>query len=80
VGLPFTFLRVPLYVIPSFCCINCIAQLGVISKLAEGALNPIIYAIDEDVENIGPKIDPWGTLLVTGLQLDIEPPTTTLSL
>jgi len=29
---------------------NCTAQLGVIFKLAEGALNAIVYVIDGDVE------------------------------
>ena len=33
---------------PSLQCINCTAQLGVIHKLAEGALDAIIYVIDKD--------------------------------
>ena len=42
------FTKVPLDGIPSICCINCTAQFGVISKLAEGALNPIIYVTDKE--------------------------------
>jgi len=47
---PFKFIKVPLDDIPSFHCINCNTQLGVISKLAKGVLNPIIYIIDKDVK------------------------------
>lgn len=36
--------------IPSFCYINCTTQLTVISKLAEGPLNPTVLVIDTDVE------------------------------
>jgi len=32
--------QVPLDGIPSFWCVNCTTQLGVICKLAEGAFNP----------------------------------------
>lgn len=31
-------------------CVSCNTQLGVISKLAEGALDDTIYVIDEDSE------------------------------
>ena len=41
--------QVPLDGFPSFQCIDCTAQLGVICKLAEGALDDIVYVIDEDV-------------------------------
>jgi len=47
---PFKFIKVPLDGIPSFCHINCITQLGIISKVAEGALNPITYVIDKDIK------------------------------
>ena len=40
------------------------SQFGVINKLAAGTLCPII--------------DPWGTLLITGLQLDFVPLITNL--
>jgi len=36
--------------VPSFYSINCTTQLGVISKIVETALDPIIYVIDNDVE------------------------------
>ena len=35
---------------PSFQCIDCTAQLGIICKLAEGALDSIDYVSDKDVE------------------------------
>lgn len=41
-------------VIPSFCCISCNAQLGVICKLTESELNPTVHVTDKDVEV------PWG--------------------
>jgi len=34
--------QVPLDVIPSFWCVNHTIQLGVICRLAEGALDPIL--------------------------------------
>ena len=48
----FTWVQVHLDGIPSFCHINCTTQLGVMYKLAEGALDAIIYAIDKDVEEM----------------------------
>ena len=42
--------QVPLDGFPSFQCIDCTAQLCVICKVAEGALNATVYVIDEDVE------------------------------
>ena len=42
--------EVPLVGIPSFYCVTCTTQLDVISKFAEGALNPTVYDIDKDVE------------------------------
>jgi len=42
--------HVPLGGFPSFQCIDRTAQLGVIHKLAEDALNAIICVRDEDVE------------------------------
>jgi len=38
----FKFVKVPLHGILSFWCVNCNIQLGVICKLAEGALNLIV--------------------------------------
>ncbi|KAK4806151.1 hypothetical protein QYF61_001078 [Mycteria americana] len=42
--------KVPLDGIPSLRHVNCTTQLGVICKLAEGALNPTVYVIDEDIK------------------------------
>ena len=42
--------QVPLDGFPSFQCIDRTAQVGVIYKLAEGALDATVYVIDEDVE------------------------------
>lgn len=49
-GPPIEFIEVPLGDIPFFCFIKSTAQLGVISKLAEGAPNLIIYVTDKDVK------------------------------
>ena len=43
---PVEFIKVLLDGIPSFCRINCTVQLGVISKLADDVLNPVICVID----------------------------------
>ena len=59
---------------PSFQCINCTTQLGVIRKLAEGALDAIIYVIDKDVEEHQSQDRP----LRDSLHPDIEPQITTL--
>ncbi|KAK4828850.1 LOW QUALITY PROTEIN: hypothetical protein QYF61_000907 [Mycteria americana] len=42
--------QVPLDDIPPFWHVNCTTQLGVICKLAEGALDPAICVIDENIE------------------------------
>ncbi|KAK4824302.1 hypothetical protein QYF61_013047, partial [Mycteria americana] len=42
--------KVPLDGIPSLKRINCTTQLGLICKLAEGALNPTVYVINKDIE------------------------------
>ena len=42
--------QTPLDGFPTFQCIDCTTQLGVIHKLAEGALNAIVYVTDEDTE------------------------------
>jgi len=46
----FELVLVPLDVIPSFWCVSCTTQLGVICKLAKGSLNPAVYVIDENVK------------------------------
>ena len=50
-------IQFPLDGFPSFQCSNYTAQLGVICRLAEGALGAIVYVIDEDVEEHCPKTD-----------------------
>ena len=50
--------QVPLDGFPSFQRIGCTTQLGVIRKLAEGALDAVIYVIDKDVEEHRSKTDP----------------------
>ncbi|KAK4817066.1 hypothetical protein QYF61_027095 [Mycteria americana] len=42
--------QVPLDGIPSLRRVNCTTQLGVIYKFAEGALDPTVYVIDEDIK------------------------------
>ncbi|KAK4821554.1 hypothetical protein QYF61_022214 [Mycteria americana] len=45
-----TVLQIPLDGIPSFWPVNCTTQLGVICKLAEGALDLTVNVIDENIE------------------------------
>ncbi|GAB0199310.1 feather keratin 1-like [Grus japonensis] len=42
--------KIPLDTIPSLKCIRCILQFDVMHKLAEGALNPTTYVVDEDMK------------------------------
>ena len=42
--------QIPLQTLPTFKPINAPTQLGVICKLTEGALNPLIQIIDKDVK------------------------------
>ena len=48
-GPPLQLLQVPLHGIPSFWCVNCIAQFGTSCKVLEGALNPTPCVINEDI-------------------------------
>ena len=52
--------QVPLDGFPSLQCVNSTAQLGVVCKLAGGALDFIIYVIDEDVEEHWSQDQPLG--------------------
>ena len=61
--------------IVSFQRVDCTTQLGVIGKLAEGALNPTVHVTDKDIRQYQ---FPSGMPLVTGLHLDIELLTATL--
>ncbi|KAK4808149.1 hypothetical protein QYF61_000129 [Mycteria americana] len=49
-GPPLKPVKVPLDGIPSLQCVDCTTQLGVVSKLAEGALNPTAPVTDKDVK------------------------------
>ena len=70
---------VPLDDILSLWCINCTPQLGVIRKLAEGALDPSVnVSVMKILKSIIPSTDPRGTPLVTDLHPDAEPFITTL--
>ena len=42
--------QVPLDGLLSLQCIDCTSQLGVICKLAEGALNPAVDVTNEDIK------------------------------
>ncbi|KAJ7414404.1 hypothetical protein WISP_84389 [Willisornis vidua] len=47
---PNRIVQVPLGGIPSFRCVNATMHLGIICKFAEGALNPLAYAVNEDIQ------------------------------
>ena len=49
-GLLLKTVWVPLNAIPSLWCVDCTSQLGVISKLAEGAFDPTVNVTDEDIK------------------------------
>ena len=70
--------NVPLHGVPSFCCVHCTTQLGVISKLLRVHSIPPSVSLIEMLKSSGPRMDPWGTPLITGLHLDMEPLTTAL--
>lgn len=44
------FVQVHLNGIHSFYSVDCTTQIGVICKLPEGALDPIVYVIDKDIK------------------------------
>jgi len=46
----FKLVQVPLDGIPSFWCVSCTTQLGVICKLVEGALDLAFSVIDKNVK------------------------------
>lgn len=65
----FTFVRVPLDDICSFCCISCTPQLGVIIRLVEGTLHPTVYFTHKHDEDHQSQDEPLGTPFITGLHL-----------
>ena len=66
--------QVPLDGIPSFCCVNCTAQLGAISKLLISI--PLSVSLITILKSTSPKMDPWGVPLIASLHLDTQPSTT----
>ncbi|RMC15899.1 hypothetical protein DUI87_08104 [Hirundo rustica rustica] len=74
-GPPLKFVQVLLNGIPSFCCVDHITQLGVISKPAKGELCPSVPVsmLPKKMLNItSPDTNHRGTPLVTGLHLDYQ--------
>ena len=61
--------QVPLDDIPSFYCTDHTTRVHVISKLAEGTLNPTVYVVDKDTKvqwsQVRPLGFPLGTPLIT---------------
>lgn len=71
--------NLPLDDTPSLQPVNCTVQLSVVDKLAESSLKATIHVAIKMLKIPKyPKTKPWGMPPVTGLQLDIEPFTTTL--
>jgi len=70
--------QIPLQSLPTLKQMDTPAQLGVVCKLTEGTLSPLIQVIDEALNKTRPKTEPWGTPLVTRHQLDLTPFTTPL--
>ena len=57
VGPLLELVQVPLDGIPSLKCVNCTTQLGVVDKLAEGALNPTM-SLMKILKSTGLNTDP----------------------
>ena len=60
-GPPFKPVKVPLDGIPSFQCVDRTTQLGVVGRLAEGALHPTVCAVhvtNEMLNSASPSTDP----------------------
>jgi len=76
----FKHVQVPLDGVVSFCSVSCTIQLGIIHKFAEDTLDPTVCVTGKMLNSVGPKTDPCGTTLVSGLHLDLEPVTMTLCL
>lgn len=55
------FVQVPLNSAPFLCWANSRAQLRVICKLAEGALDPTVHVTDEGIKSTSLKMGPKGT-------------------
>ena len=55
----------------SLWCVSSTPQLGVISKLAEGALDPTVHVIDEDIkkDNLLGNLFHWNSFLLDTMDL-----------
>ncbi|KAK4826382.1 hypothetical protein QYF61_008053 [Mycteria americana] len=62
--------QIPLQSLPTLQQINTPTQLGVICKLTESTLDPLVQIIDKDIKQNWPQHRAWGTPLVTGRQLE----------
>lgn len=58
-------------------CISCSSQPWIVWKLPGVLSSPSSKSLMKIFTSTGPTIDPWGSLPVTGLQLDLVPLTTT---
>lgn len=58
-GPPFECIKVPLDATPSFYCIKCTIQRGVVHKLAESTLNPSVYITDKEFWSQDTTGTPW---------------------
>ncbi|TRZ09630.1 hypothetical protein HGM15179_017476 [Zosterops borbonicus] len=70
--------QVPLNDILSFRCVSCTIQLDAICRFVEGALDPSALVTNEDVKKCQSQYQLLQTSLVTDVQWDSEPLTTTL--
>ena len=70
--------QIPLQSLPVFEQIDAPTHFGVICKLTDGALDPLMQIIDKEIKQGWPNPEAWGTLLVTGHQLDLALFSTTL--
>jgi len=57
-GPPLQPVKVPLDGVPSLQSVNPTTQLGVVSRLAEGALSPTVHVADKDIEQHWPQDRP----------------------
>ncbi|KAK4824541.1 hypothetical protein QYF61_016145 [Mycteria americana] len=62
-GPPLKPAKVPLDGIPSLQRVDCTTQLGVVHKLAEGALNPTVHVTNKDVKQCRSQLDTWNQLV-----------------
>lgn len=78
-GPSFELVQIPLDGISSFSSVSCPTQLAVFCKLAANWISSTVSLI-QILKSTHPKMAPWGTALIIGLHLDMEPLTSTLCL